>query len=179
MTNDHEPSIPTQPHLGNASNVILNNNITSQSHFSVEDPPEQLVGYIQMLESQLGEKIKEIKETRLEKDMQMKNLFQKLLAVENDLTREKKRMSNMLDSKEKTIIKQREKIAQLQDTNTRLLAGLQRLKIHYSSQSGRSGRGGRTDGEPDSCDEVALGSPILRSPGRTTNVNNNAKRSIL
>lgn len=72
------------------------------------------------------------------KEEQMKQVFEKLVSVENDLSRERKRMHTLMDNKEKIIKKQQDKIAQLQETNTRLLAGLQRLKVHYSQQNGRT-----------------------------------------
>merc|ERR1712187_254907 len=87
------------------------------------------------------------------KEEQMRKVFEKLVSVENDLSRERKRMHTLMDNKEKIIKKQQDKIGQLQETNTRLLAGLQRLKNHYAGQTGRNKKSSSSIKDEEKRDE--------------------------
>lgn len=89
-----------------------------------------------ILERRLDSVERQAMAERQEKENQMKVVLEKLVAVENDLTKERKRMHNLMESKEKIIKKQQDKITQLQETNQRLLAGVERLKSHYSNRNG-------------------------------------------
>jgi len=89
-----------------------------------------------VLERRLDSVERQAMAERQEKENQMKVVLEKLVAVETDLTKERKRMHNLMESKEKIIKKQQDKITQLQETNQRLLAGVERLKSHYSNRNG-------------------------------------------
>ena len=97
-----------------------------------DTPKEELVTLIHKLEEEVQIKNDMILNSKIEKDMQIKSLFQKVINLETDLKRERNRMNNLLEGKEKIIKRQEEKIVQLNETNSRLLAGLQRLKVHYT-----------------------------------------------
>merc|ERR1712226_1720909 len=138
MTNDHDDEDSGKKIINQSDSIIKKSN-----NLTLESSPNELLNCIHKLEEELQIKNDIILNSKLEKDMQIKSLFQKVINLENDLQRERKRMNNLLDGKEKIIKRQEEKIVQLNETNSRLLAGLQRLKVHYTgSNSGNSSTSG-------------------------------------
>lgn len=169
MTNDHDEGDKSGMVEGGSGQSIGRDKSASLPNNSIKKPSqdssaEQLLPYIQKLEEELKIKNDIILNSKLEKDMQIKSLFQKVINLENDLQRERKRMNNLLDGKEKIIKRQEEKIVQLNETNSRLLAGLQRLKVHYTGSGAATGGSGvATTSGPGSPNSQAPGSPQINT----------------
>jgi hypothetical protein len=141
--------------------------------------PAQLRQIIRSMETKLIQMQDLQSKEKQNKEEQMRKVFEKLVSVENDLSRERKRMHTLMDNKEKIIKKQQDKIAQLQETNTRLLAGLQRLKIHYSGQNGRTKKSTSSiRGEDDNNDNSTKKNESSKNAEKTGENNNNEAKTL-
>nr|XP_061835164.1 ras GTPase-activating protein nGAP isoform X3 [Nerophis lumbriciformis] len=89
--------------------------------------------------SRLDDSEERLRRQQEEKDVQMKNILCRLMAVEEELKRDHAEMQEVIEAKQEVIDAQEKRICSLDATNSRLMAALTQVKERYSSGNLRNG----------------------------------------
>ncbi|XP_061624971.1 disabled homolog 2-interacting protein isoform X4 [Phyllopteryx taeniolatus] len=108
-----------------------------EAHLLVQDQQNQRL--LQEYQARLEDTESRLRRLQDDKDLQMNSIISRLMAVEEELKKDHSEMQAVVDSKQKIIEAQEKRIANLDATNTRLMAALAQLKERYGVTSQRNG----------------------------------------
>ncbi|XP_055515753.1 disabled homolog 2-interacting protein-like isoform X7 [Leucoraja erinacea] len=101
----------------------------------LKNQDEQTQKMVLEYQARLEEGEERLRRQQEDKDVQMKGIISRLMAVEDELKKDHAEMQAAVDSKQKIIEAQEKRIVSLDAANARLMAALTQLKERYSMQS--------------------------------------------
>ncbi|XP_077418062.1 disabled homolog 2-interacting protein [Vanacampus margaritifer] len=108
-----------------------------EARLLVQDQQNQRL--LQEYQARLEDTESRLRRLQDDKDLQMNSIISRLMAVEEELKKDHSDMQAVVDSKEKIIEAQEKRIANLDASNSRLMAALAQLKERYGVTSQRNG----------------------------------------
>ncbi|XP_019741170.1 disabled homolog 2-interacting protein-like isoform X1 [Hippocampus comes] len=108
-----------------------------EARLVVQDQQNQRL--LQEYQARLEDTESRLRRLQDDKDLQMNSIISRLMAVEEELKKDHSDMQAVVDSKQKIIEAQEKRIANLDATNSRLMAALAQLKERYGVTSQRNG----------------------------------------
>ncbi|XP_037113818.1 disabled homolog 2-interacting protein-like [Syngnathus acus] len=108
-----------------------------EARLLVQDQQNQRL--LQEYQARLEDTESRLRRLQDDKDLQMNSIISRLMAVEEELKKDHSEMQAVVDSKQKIIEAQEKRMANLDATNSRLMAALAQLKERYGVTSQRNG----------------------------------------
>ncbi|XP_057687278.1 disabled homolog 2-interacting protein-like [Corythoichthys intestinalis] len=108
-----------------------------EARLLVQDQQNQRL--LQEYQARLEDTESRLRRLQDDKDLQMNSIISRLMAVEEELKKDHSDMQAVVDSKQKIIEAQEKRLANLDATNSRLMAALAQLKERYGVPQQRNG----------------------------------------